>query len=71
MLTLKNVTEKTQQPVTATETATASSYSVSLASSVVVPPTPNRGLTDKQKAARLKKFKPEITAGTQLLMATA
>ena len=63
--------EKTQQSVTPSGAATGSSYSVSLVSTSRVPPTPNRGLTDKQKEAILKKFEPEITAGTKVSIATA
>ena len=44
----------------------ASSYSVSLLSSVVVPPTPSRDLSEKQKTAILRVFDKEITAGTKV-----
>lgn len=62
--------EKTE-PVEATEMPAAFSCSVSLLSSVVVPPTPSRGLTEKQKAAILRVFVAEITAGTKVSKATA
>ena len=43
-----------------------SSYSVSLLSSEWVPPTPDRGLSEKVKAAILRVFEREITAGTKV-----
>lgn len=62
--------EKTE-PVEATEMSAAFSCSVSLLSSVVVPPTPSRGLTEKQKAPILRVFHAEITVGTKVSKATA
>lgn len=48
----------------------ASNCSVSLLPSEVVPPTPTKGLSDKQRAAILRVFKPEIRAGTKPSRAT-
>ena len=44
--------QKAEQPSNATERASTSSYSVALLSSAMVPPTPDRALTDKQKAIK-------------------
>lgn len=62
--------QKAEQPSNAAETASRSSYSVSLLSSEVLPPTPGRALTDKQKEAIKKVFNREITAGTKVSKAT-
>mgnify|MGYP000415196271 FL=1 len=50
----------------------ASTYSVSLLSSpVLVPPTPVRGLSEKEKAAILRVFEREIRTGTKVTKETA
>ena len=65
------VCEEVVQPSNTADTASTSTYSVSLLSSAVVPLTPERGLTDKQKAAIPKVFSKEITAGRKVSTETA
>ena len=57
---------ETPEPVLTTEVPAPSCYSVCLLSSGWVPPTPDRGLSEKEKAAILRVFEREITAGTKV-----
>jgi len=63
---------ETPEPVLTTQVPPASTYSVSLLSSpVLVPPTPVRGLSEKEKAAILRVFEREIRTGTKVTKETA
>lgn len=57
---------ETPEPVLTTQVPAPSCYSVCLLSSGWVPPTPDRGLSEKEKAAILRVFEREITAGTKV-----
>lgn len=57
---------ETPEPVLTTQVPAPSCYSVCLLSSGWVPPTPDRGLLEKEKAAILRVFEREITAGTKV-----
>ena len=57
---------ETPEPVLTTQVPAPSCYSVCLLSSGCVPPTPDRGLLEKEKAAILRVFEREITAGTKV-----
>ena len=62
----ENDDDNVSEPVKSTERTAALSCTVSLDSEVVVQPTPGRGLTEDQKAAILKAFHKDITAGTKV-----